>query len=108
MRYLKVIEVPSLLTNHGNVRYVDAESRAINTSIKANGVIILFPEDILTALDSFKIEKEIKRSYKCFKSRFNNVPLKKSLSNCYLIFVYLMGGWGGRISLGKCDENLVR
>ena len=71
-------------------------------------LLYCFPEDILTALDSLKIEKEIKRSYKCFKSRFNNVPLKKSLSNCYFIFAYLMGNWGGRISLGKCDENLVR
>ena len=64
-------------------------------------LLYCFPEDILTALDSFKIEKEIKRSYKCFKSRFNNVPLKKSLSNCYLIFAYLMGGMGREDFVGE-------
>ena len=56
-----------------------------------------FPERSLTALNSPKIEKEMKLCYKCFTSRINNVPLKNSLYNCYLIFPYVMGvrGMGG-------------
>ena len=102
MRYLKVIEVPSLLINHRNVRYVDEKSRYMSTS-KLMALLYSFPQSSLTVLDSPKIEKEVKLCYKCFKSRINNVPLKSSLSNCYLIFAYLMGG----ISLGKCDKILV-
>ena len=88
---LKVIEVPSLLTNPKNVWYVDAKRRYINTSkLKSRALLFGSRESSLSALDSTKIEKEEKLCYKFCKSRINNVLLKSSFYNCYLILGYLI------------------
>ena len=87
---LKLIEVPSQLTNQINVRYVDAKNRYVST-LKLMALLYGFPASSVTALDSPKIGKEIKLCHKYFKSRINIVPYCSS--NCCLIFPYLMEGF---------------